>query len=342
MNEKAAQGTYPGRAPFGYRNNPATRTIDIHSEKGAKALRVFELYASGRYSLLRLSKELRHMGGTCISKTNLHKMLLNPFYIGYFTWSGNTYRGTHPKLISFELYERAQVVLSGHNRPKCGKQEIAFRGMLTCAHDNCTITGELKKHKYVYYRCTGHRGPCELPRFREQEIAEKLGHVVKDVYIPAEVVESINSSLQRVNVQTRTQAAQERVRLIRELQTLHTRMDAAYTDKLDGRISDEFWKRKQADWETGEFRIKSRISGQEGGNGENNLLSISRILELAHNAHSLYVTQKPAEQAELLRKVLLNCSIDAVSLYLTYGEHFDLILDRAKNDDWSGREDLNL
>ena len=55
MCEKASQGTYPGRAPFGYHNNAATRTIDIHPEKGAIALRVFEMYASGRYSLLGLS-----------------------------------------------------------------------------------------------------------------------------------------------------------------------------------------------------------------------------------------------------------------------------------------------
>jgi hypothetical protein len=64
-------------------------------------------------------------------------------------------------------------------------------------------------------------------------------------------------------MEARTQVAQERARLERELQTLHTRLDAAYTDKLDGKISDEFWKRKQAEWETQEFRIKSRISGEE-------------------------------------------------------------------------------
>ena len=31
--EKAAQGTYPGRAPFGYRNNKDTRAIEIHTSK---------------------------------------------------------------------------------------------------------------------------------------------------------------------------------------------------------------------------------------------------------------------------------------------------------------------
>jgi DNA invertase Pin-like site-specific DNA recombinase len=85
MCEKASQGTYPGHAPFGYRNNTGTRTIDIHLENGPIAKHVFEMYASGRYSLLGLSKELRHV------------------------------QGTHASLITPELYAQAQSVLWGHN-----------------------------------------------------------------------------------------------------------------------------------------------------------------------------------------------------------------------------------
>ena len=68
----------------------------------------------------------------------------------------------------------------------------------------------------------------------------------------------------------------------------------------------------------------------------------TEFLELAQNAHSLYLTRKPTEQAELLRNVLLNCSIDAVSLYPSYRSPFDLIANRAENAEWSGREDSNL
>ncbi len=342
MREKAEQGTYPGRAPFGYRNDKATRTIEIHPEKGPLAKYVFEMYASGRFSLLALSKELRHVRGMYISKTNLHKMLTNPFYIGQFKWRGDTYQGTHPSLISAELYTQAQSVLCGHNKPRYSKHEIAFRGMLTCAHDNCRVTAELKKNKYVYYRCTGYKGQCALPRFREEEIAERMGHVLRDVSIPQEVALRISESLQRAHVQMRNNTALERARWERELAALHNRMDAAYTDKLDGKISPEFWQRKQTDWEREELRINSLISGStEDKNGER-LLSAQRILELAQNAYYLYLTRKPAEQAELLRNVLLNCSIDAVSIYPTYRKPFDLIYRRAKNEEWSGREDLNL
>jgi site-specific DNA recombinase len=341
MNEKAAQGTYPGRAPYGYRNNASTRTIEIHAEKAAIATYVYEQYATGTHSLLSLSKEIRHVWGTGISKANLHKMLTNPFYIGQFHWSGHTYGGTHPTFISPDLYAQVQSVLQGHNKPKYSKHDIAFRGLLTCAHDHCTVTAELKKNKYVYYRCSKGRGPCELPRFREQEIAEKMGRVLQDVHIPEEVVRTIEASLQRVHTEMHNRTAQERTRLERELTALQTRMDAAYTDKLDGKISTDYWQRKHADWELEELRIKSLILGLTEDNNDERLLTARRILELAKDAYFLYLTRKPAEQAELLKKVLLNCSIDAVSLYPTYRKPFDMIFERAKNEQWSGRADLN-
>jgi len=99
---------------------------------------------------------------------------------------------------------------------------------------------------------------------------------------------------------------------------------------------------KQTDWETEELRINSLIAKLNEGKSDETLLNVGRILELAQAAYSLYVMQKPAKQAELLKKVLLNCSIDAVSLYPTYRKPFDLICKRAKNQEWSGREDLNL
>jgi site-specific DNA recombinase len=46
---------------------------------------------------------------------------------------------------------------------------------MTCAHDGCMLTGDVQKQKYVYYRCTGNRGKCDLPRFKEEVLSERLG-----------------------------------------------------------------------------------------------------------------------------------------------------------------------
>ena len=66
------------------------------------------------------------------------------------------------------------------------------------------------------------------------------------------------------------------------------------------------------------------------------------VFELANKAHFLYLTRNSAERGQLLKSVLLNCATDGVSLSPTYRKPFDLIFERAKTENWSGREDLNL
>ena len=109
----------------------------------------------------------------------------------------------------------------------------------------------------------------------------------------------------------------------------------------DGKIPEDFWERKMSEWSAEEQQIEIALNTPSDSYGDR-VLSARRILELANKAHFLYVTQKPAEQAKLLRKVLSNCSVDAVSLYPTYRKPFDVIFERAKTKEWSGREDLNL
>jgi hypothetical protein len=72
------------------------------------------------------------------------------------------------------------------------------------------------------------------------------------------------------------------------------------------------------------------------------VLNAQRTLKLANKAYFLYLTQKPPKQVELPKKVLLSCSMDAVSVTPTYRKPFSMIIERAKSKEWSGRKDLNL
>jgi site-specific DNA recombinase len=56
-------------------------------------------------------------------------------------------------------------------------------------------TGDVQKEKYVYYRCTGHRGKCGLPRFREEDIVNRLGEPLRGLQVPPEVVSQIVATL---------------------------------------------------------------------------------------------------------------------------------------------------
>jgi hypothetical protein len=86
-------------------------------------------------------------------------------------------------------------------------------------------------------------------------------------------------------------------------------MDQAYTDKLDGKISEEFWSRKAGEWQAEEQQIQTALKGLKQAQADRILDGI-RILELANKAYFLYLKQTPAEQAKLFRIVLSNCAVD--------------------------------
>jgi len=341
MREKAEQGIYPGHAPFGYRNNRQRRDIEIHPETAEIVRAIFELYATGQYPLIQLRKEIRTRYGKTVNRSYLHQILNNRIYLGFFHWGGIEYRGKHESIISPQLFESAQSVMHDHHKGKYSKHDIAFRGMLTCAHDDCTVTAELKKGKYVYYRCSGYRGKCDLPRFREEQVSEKLAEVFRNIEIPEPVVAQIVATLEADQRTMQNRASSEQARLKERLEAVRRRIDQAYTDKLDGKISEDYWQRKHTEWQREETEIESALQAATGANSAERLLDAKRILELAQRAYSLYLTRKPAEQADLLRKVLLNCSMDAVSITPTYRKPFDMIFKRAKRKEWSGWADLN-
>lgn len=144
-------------------------------------------------------------------------------------------------------------------------------------------------------------GAIRVPRFREEVIAERLGHRLREVSIPAEVARQIEVSLQQFQVQMQNQSAQEQARLERELAHIQRHVDTAYMDKPDGKITDDYRQRRQAEGTKEELRIESLISGLQENKAGEKLLTMQGILELAQNAHSLYLTRKPLEQAELLK-----------------------------------------
>ena len=154
MREKAEEGIYPSRLPIGYRNNKAERTIDVDPEKAPVAQRMFELYATGSYSLRKLGRAISDQTGMRHPKSYLERVLKNPFYRGVFVWEGRTYQGTHTPLVSGQLFEAVPEVFRGHNRHKYRKHAFSYSGLLQCAYDDCAVTAELKKGRYVYYHCT--------------------------------------------------------------------------------------------------------------------------------------------------------------------------------------------
>ena len=333
MREKAEQGVYPSRPPLGYCNNKLEHTIEIDAQKAPMAKRMFELYASGQHSLKSVRQLLKDEFGQLLGNGHLERLLKNPFYKGQFIWESKLYNGTQVPLISPELFEQVQAVFRGHNKPKCRKHTFAFSGLLHCAYDNCAVTAELKKNRYTYYRCTGYRGKCDLPRFREEELGERLAVTLRNIHIPDDVLLQLEKSLLTDKGRAEAIRKEQAERLEWRLTALRHRLDQAYLDKLDGKITEDFWNRKSGEWQSEERQVLLAVESLEQPKPER-MLDAMRTLELANKAYFLYLRQEPAEKAKLLKMVLSNCAVDAATVYPTYRKPFDLIFQQAKNEGW--------
>jgi hypothetical protein len=341
LREKAEHGDWPSVAPVGYVNNRETHRIEVDTVRGALIAKLFELCASGDYSLRALTARAHAIGlthprsGRRMGKSEIHRILDNPIYTGRFRWLGKMYDGSHTPLITVELFEDVQTVLHGKPRTRRAKQKHAFMGLLVCARCGCSITAEKKKGKYVYYRCTGFRGACGNTYVREERLVDLLGAVVKRIEIPAEIAESIAADIRDgagALEQERRGAlarANERGRGIR------ARLDRAYEDYLDGRISQDFWTWKSNDWEA-ELAIIAAEEHRLSTPAPAYAVTAEKILELAKTAHSRFLEQSGVEQRRLLDSVLSNCTLDRGTLCPTYSKPFDIFADAAETGNWRG------
>ena len=148
------------------------------------------------------------------------------------------------------VFDRVQDVFVERNKPKRRKHAFAFAGLLRCAHDGCTVTAELQKSKYVYYRCSHGRGKCPLPYMREQEVSDRMGEVLKDIYVPETIAQTIVDSLQSDSARAEAERQKRIVATQQRIAALCGRMDQMYEDKLDGKIDDEFWTRKMNEFKS--------------------------------------------------------------------------------------------
>jgi site-specific DNA recombinase len=348
LREKADQGHFPGVAHVGYVNNPTTRRIDVDAVRGPLMARVFELYASGEYSLKALTAKayeigLRHSrGDRKMTKSELHRLLKNPIYVGDFRWLGKVHRGSHEALVSRETFDRVQEVLEGKGRKRRGhrKHHHPFMGLLKCGLCGCTMTAERKKGKYVYYRCTGFKGACGNVYIRQEKLSDLLGDVIKPIQITADIAAGIANALRASDGDAEAQRLASLQQVDQRRRTVVSKLDRGYEDFASGRISETFWTRKSSEWEA-ELQTVDAERARLEATYVPTVATAEKILELAKKAENLYKSQNPAEQRRLLETVLSNCTFDRGSLKPTYTSPFDLLVKGNETGNWRRGWDSN-
>ncbi len=336
QNIKAERGHYPGMAWYGYRHDRETRTIMEHPTNGKAVRLMFRLYATGEYSTDSLRKELIERTGVKISKSHLQRMLKSEFYIGKFTWRGIDYQGKHPKFVDHATFARVHELISGRNgnRLKSRKHAFAFSNLVICAKDGCMLTAEKAKGRYVYYHCSFGKGRHKVPYLPEAKLSEMLGAAVTRIQLPSHVANSILASLTADHQRIDTERMEVLRSTSKQLDEIEGFKHQAYQDRLSGLIDEKMWRTMSDKWRSEELHLQAVLEEATGKDLGSQIGLVQKTFELAQVSKNKWLTLSGPEQGKLAKIVLSNCSSDGVSLTFNYRKPFDLIVDRAKNEEW--------
>jgi len=252
LRQKIRNGVWPGWAPIGYLNNPKTRGIDIDEMKAPKVRKMFELYATGNYTLHSLANWCKENGlcgnlGKPLVIANIQKNLQNIFYIGLMKYRGEIFEGKHTPLISKKLFDKCQEVMAKRGKvQEVRKNRFAFLGLMKCASCGCSITAEIQKG-HNYYRCTKKKGPCQERHYlREENLIEQIKSFLQKVSLSNQDTEKVLAGLEKDEQKAKEQAKIAVRNLKKELVEIETKLEKLLDVYLNEVIStEEYTSRKQ-------------------------------------------------------------------------------------------------
>lgn len=334
QKEKIAQGWLPGKPPLGYKTiGEEGHKIHVHNdEKAPLVKKMFELYATGNYSLgalaqIMFNEGLRNSSGKKFGKSRLHKSLSDPFFYGKIRWNGEIYAGQHEPLISKELFDAVQQKLVRSNdNPQYKKHLPVFKAKIKCEGCGGVIAWEIQKGHW-YGHCNHYR-PCSQKTWVRQEDVEAQLFPYFDTVAPKNprILQWLEKALKESHDEEINYNTAKREELNRIMRTADQRIENAYRDKLDGKMPaslcekmiKESTEEKESAIESLEKLSKERTAYYEAGYA---------IHELASKAGAIYKSPKTTKDQKrlLLSYIFSNLSLKADRISPNYTFAFEFL-----------------
>lgn len=336
--EKLRQGWYPGtRPPVGYLHSgdKGHKTQIVDPDTAPLVKLAFELYDTGNYSILRLCEELKNQGltnrvGKPLSKSYVHYMLRDRFYIGVMTWLDQEYRGNYDPIIDEDLWERVQARLSSGTTPRVEKHFTLLKGKTHCEECGAIILWYMQKGHW-YGECKSNK-PCSVRGCaRQDKIEEELAEYFNELIAPSPAL------IAWVKKELRQSGAQETEYYkasIQKLTNAHRRLDeqikVLYEDRLDGRISSEIYDQKFKEKTKERDEIAKNIKRLSTQNTEYIEHAID-ILELTQNAAEIFREKPLEERRVILGDIFSNITLNGKHMTVTWRPEAEVVRKAVEN-----------
>jgi site-specific DNA recombinase len=337
LEQKLRNGEWIGQAHLGYLNNKESGKgcFRLDPPRAELIRKMFELYATGNYSIKTLQKETIKLGltsrtGKALNPSTIHKILKDKFYIGIMISKGREYPHKYPPIITRELFDRVQSILASYQKKKIkyAAKPFALRGLVHCERCGCTITAEIKKGRYVYYSCSNFKGQCERVWVPEGELLNPIRKVLKGLKMDQERVDTVLEELQKVNEAKNAFHAKAVHELRAEYDKLQANLDRLVDLLVETSITREIYDKKVNEYKEKQYDINIRLEEYTRAD-ENFHIAASMVFSLANRALEIFESSEVNEKRQLLNILLQNCRLSGKNLLFELRSPFDEIYAHA-------------
>lgn len=259
---KVEKGWFPHRAPEGYRNDIAEKTVVTDGERFTLLREGWDMMLSGAHTVPQVgaflsrrgfrTKKTRRSGGKEISRSALYRLFVNPFYRGEFAHEGRTVQGAHTPMVTREEFQRVQMLLGRENHIQPQKRRWAFTGLIRCGVCGSLVTAERKvkqyktsglRREYAYYHCCGR--DCRPKTSVAEEVLEtRIATVLKRCQVDVSFWDWCVTSWGETDAQESSAEKASEAQATRALAQAKARRERLFEMRADGEISrEEFLQR---------------------------------------------------------------------------------------------------
>ncbi len=312
MRGRLKLGIYPLKAPVGYQDNGGGELKTIDPVYGPLVKMAFELYATNNYGLITLGKEmyrsgLRSNAGGNLGKNGFSRILNNPFYYGkiFIRTTGETYKGKHEPLITKELFNRVQAVLTGKARKNPQKRLFAFQRTFKCQTCQYSLIAERQKG-HVYYRC--HTTSCAMKSIREDKLVDEIDRVLKGVQFTDNLVTALCHGLELAKSKADQIERSQTEAIELQLANAKTRLERLMDLFIDGKITKSAFDKKQEALQESVVKLEDQLINPTAHIGQ----VMTRVAQFLEQAKSLilgYKTTPNDFRGDLLKSITSNPTI---------------------------------
>src|SRR3989339_706153 len=258
--QKLRRGDWPNKAPFGYLNNKADKSIYLDNERAKFVTKAFQLFSTGRFTYVDIRRffiqnKIRNISGVKPHLDKIKRILTDPFYYGYMEFNGELFAGNHRPLISKKLFDQCQKIVKQHSRQENSiKSGFNFLGLIKCKECGSSITAEThskfyprtnNRVTYTYYRCSKKKGKCNQRYIPKKELETQMRQIIQSVSLTSNAYKKFLVWLEKDRQEAKLNSQTQINDFTGELKAIEIKLDRLLNAYLDQLIDPQSYQDKK-------------------------------------------------------------------------------------------------